>query len=160
MKQMWRQMFAAVVGVAAIAAVAAAQSPPPRPLPPIIPVAAPVTSAIPDAMPALGGLAPAGLRADGATTAPPVTAPVSYGMPGPGCNNGCGSCKHDCGFMFGSCRNFFDPCGPKPCGDGGRRGRCGGGLGGICGGKCPTTPFGQPYGTPHSGCRYDSWLNY
>ena len=37
------------------------------------------------------------------------------------CNNGCGSAKADCRFMFGSCKSFFNPCGPSGGGHGPRR---------------------------------------
>jgi hypothetical protein len=163
---MWRQLFAAVLGVAAVAGTAAAQSPPPQPLPPIVAVAAPVAApagtgfAIPQVMPASGGTnGPATLAGDGVRGV--ITqAPISYGMSGQGCANGCGNYKHDLGFMFGSCKSFFDPCGPQPC-DGFGGGRFRGGHGGLCGGnRCPAPPFGTPYGIPHSHCRYDSWLNY
>jgi hypothetical protein len=167
---MWRQLFAAVLGVAAVAGVSAAQSPPPRPLPPIVPVAAPLAVpashsgyAIPDVMPTSGGTnAPATLAGNGIRGVLQQPA-ISYGMPGPGCANGCGSAKHDAGFMFGSCKSYFDPCGPQPCGGSGTgrfRGghKCGGGL--FHGGNCPDHPFGTPYGIPHSHCKYDSWLNY
>jgi hypothetical protein len=168
---MWRRLFAAVVGVAVVAGASAAQSPPPRPLPPIVPVAAPValpaTSpgyAIPQVMPASGGTnGPASIRTDGLHGVI-QQAPISYGVSGQGCANGCGNYKHDLGFMFGSCKSFFDPCGPQPCGGGFGTGRFRGGHkcgGGLCGGgRCPDHPFGTPYGTGHNGCKYDSWLNH
>lgn len=79
---------------------------------------------------------------------------------GQNCNNGCGSLKSDLGVVFGSCRSFFAPCGPRPlsCGHGG----CGGGLcgGGLFSG-CNHTPV---YGTgpcgPFNPCIYDSYLNH
>ena len=155
-------MFVAVLGLVVLAGAAAAQSPPPQPLPPIVPVAAPAAlpgSTIAQVMPISGGLnGPATLANDGVrgvVTQPPV----SYGMYAPGCNNGCGNFKHDLGFMFGSCKSFFDPCGPRPCGGFGRghgHGRCGG----LFGAYCPDTPYGTPYGRGHNGCVYDSWLNH
>ena len=193
MNRIWHRMFAAVLGVVAVAGVAAAQSPPPQPLPPIIPVAAPVFVpasntgiAIPDVMPTSGGLnSGASIHTDGlhgVLNQPPV----AYGQYGAGCNNGCGSCKSDLGFMFGSCKSYFAPCGPVPCGGvsggcgtggtgacdgaacggkhgGGLLGRCGGLFGGRgcgLGGKCPLPTWGHPYGTGYNGCRYDSYLNH
>ena len=144
MNRIWHQMFAAVLGVAAVAGMSAAQSPPPQPLPPIIPVAAPVMAstsipgiAIPDAMPASGGLnSGATIRSEGLHGALNQPA-VAYGQYGPGCNNGCGSCKSDLGFIFGSCKSYFAPCGPVPCG--GTSGACGGGAtAGGCDGGCGT----------------------
>ena len=164
MQRMWRRLFAAVLGVAAIAGAASAQSPPPPPLPPIIAVAAPVASpagssaiAIPQVMPAGGGPA---IRTEGVGGLLHQPA-MSFGHYGNGCgndcNNGCGSVKHDLGFMFGSCQSFFDKCGPQPCEGTGRfRGK--GGHGGRA--NCPDLPWGTPYGAGHNGCKYDSWLNH
>lgn len=74
---------------------------------------------------------------------------------GRGCNNGCGSLRSDAGFVFGSCRSFFAPCGPGllDCGHG--RG-CGGGLFG----KCPKDGPGVPRSGPSDPCKYDSYLNH
>ncbi len=90
-------------------------------------------------------------------------APVPYNEYCTSCANGCGSIKSDIGFIFGSCKNFFNPCGPKPCGS--WAGGCGaGGCGaGGCGhghGHCPTFPYGTPYGKPYCSCIYDSYLNH
>lgn len=89
-------------------------------------------------------------------------APIPYNEYCSECANGCGSLKSDFGFVFGSCKNFFNPCGPKPCGS--CAGGCGaGGCGGGCGGlfhHCPTFPLGKPYGSPHNGCCYDSYANH
>lgn len=71
-------------------------------------------------------------------------APIQFGRYGRSCANGCGSFAGNCGFIFGSCRSFFDPCGPLPLG---------------CK-KCPTLPFGHPYGTGANRCTYDSYLNH
>jgi hypothetical protein len=71
-------------------------------------------------------------------------APIQLGQYGRQCANGCGSWAGNCGFIFGSCRSFFDPCGPLPLG---------------CK-KCPTSPFGHPYGTGANRCTYDSYLNH
>lgn len=74
---------------------------------------------------------------------------------GRGCNNGCGSLRSDAGFILGSCRSFFAPCGPGllECGHG--RG-CGGGLFG----KCPKGGPGVPASGPFDPCKYDSHLNH
>lgn len=69
---------------------------------------------------------------------------IQFGQYGRQCANGCGSWAGNCGFIFGSCRSFFDPCGPLPLG---------------CK-KCPTSPFGHPYGTGANRCTYDSYLNH
>lgn len=69
---------------------------------------------------------------------------IQLGQYGRQCANGCGSWAGNCGFIFGSCRSFFDPCGPLPLG---------------CK-KCPTSPFGHPYGTGANRCTYDSYLNH
>ena len=178
MQRMWRQMFAAVLGVAALAGASAAQSPPPRPLPPIVPIAAPVAvtpapaAAVPHLMPAVGLDVPAQAPAPAApapaapgTVVPPPAANTAYGVGVHGCNNGCGTFKQDCTFMFGSCKSFFNPCasGAADCGGFGlgrfHGGHCGGGLFGHHG-KCPDLPWGTPYGTGHSGCKYSSWLNH
>lgn len=55
------------------------------------------------------------------------------------CNSGCGSLKSDFAFGFGSCRDFFSPCGPR----------------------CPTLPFAKPFGTGWDCPRqYDSYANH
>lgn len=79
----------------------------------------------------------------------------SYAQP---CNNGCGSFRSDAGFVLGSCRSFFAPCGPgqlghgRGCGPGllGKH-RCGGG-GCDAGGLSPGGPFDT--------CKYDSYTNH
>lgn len=74
------------------------------------------------------------------------------------CNNGCGSVRSDCAFMFGSCKTYFSPCGPL---QGASGGSCG--LFGGCGlfGKC----FGNPVGgrspcNPFNPCHYDSYASH
>ncbi len=74
-------------------------------------------------------------------------APIPYNEYCAQCANGCGSLKSDLGFMFGSCKSFFNPCGPIPCGGG-------------CAGKCGSFPFGKPYGSGYNGCTYDSYLQH
>ena len=63
--------------------------------------------------------------------------------------------------MFGSCKSFFNACGPN--GNGHGHGRCGGHGGGLGGhhDRCGTWTFGTPYnagGWTH--CVYDSFLNH
>lgn len=80
-------------------------------------------------------------------------APVPYNEYCPQCANGCGSIKSDFGFIFGSCKSFFNPCGPIPCNGLG-------GTGGGCLGKCGSFPYGKPYGNGYNNCVYDSYLNH
>ena len=77
-------------------------------------------------------------------------APVPYNETCAQCANGCGSYKSDFGFVFGSCKSFFNPCGPIPCG---------GGVGAGCQ-RCGKYPFGTPYGKGYNTCVYDSYLNH
>jgi hypothetical protein len=61
--------------------------------------------------------------------------------------------------MFGSCKSFFNPCGPGGNGHGhgfGRGGHGGGGIHGRCGGWT----FATPYGTGFNHCVYDTFLNH
>jgi hypothetical protein len=135
-------MFAAVAGVLAVAGIGSAQSPPPGYLPQI-PIAGPVVPA--------SGTSPA------ATAGGVIQQPaVPFGQYGPGCNSGCGNWKSDAGFIWGSCKSFFDPCGPKGCGGGGL---CGGGLFRNRQ-NCAAHPMAVPYGTGYNGCCYDSYLNH
>jgi len=57
------------------------------------------------------------------------------------CNNGCGSFSSDLGFLFGSCRSFFSPCGPE----------------GLSCGKCKTPVYGRGAQGPYAPCQYDSY---
>jgi hypothetical protein len=147
MQRMWRQMFAAVLGVLAVTGLASAQAPNtlPQPLPPLRAQAVPAQAQL---------------------TAAPVIAPVipvGHTRGSGGCsscapsNGPCTGPKSDCAFIFGSCKSFFDPCGPKHGGGwGGGHGRIGGGHGSRCG----IAPFGTPYGTGQNMCHYDSFLNH
>ncbi len=81
----------------------------------------------------------------------PAPAASNCGGCGSAGGNGCPSAKQTCGFMFGSCKSFFNPCGS---------GGLGGGHGGGHGGKCGSLPFGKPYGTGYNGCVYDTYLNH
>jgi hypothetical protein len=150
-------MFAAVAGVLVVSSLATAQTAPnhypisPARLQPTVAQNAggPVT-------PAAGSVFVRGSGGCSSCASPTGTAfgqglaPIQYGQPGPACANGCGSFKSTCGFMFGSCKSFFNPCGPLPLG----------GLRGGHGGKCPTTPFGTPYGVGYNACIYDTYLNH
>ena len=71
------------------------------------------------------------------------------------CNNGCGSFRSDAGFVLGSCRSFFAPCGPGMLDFGHGRG-CGGGLFG----KCHKGGPGVPSAGAYEPCRYDSYANH
>jgi hypothetical protein len=165
MHRTYRRLLSALVGLLAVAGTAAAQTPAPRSLPPLPPL---------PAIPLAPEVTPAAARADVRPTsggyvsdiAPPETvgrarvamtnlqAPIQYGQFGPGCANGCGSCKSTTGFIFGSCQSFFDPCGPIPA----QGPRCGKAKFGCA--PCGIHPFGQPYGKPYNGCVYDSYLNH
>jgi hypothetical protein len=167
MQRMYRKMFAAVVGVLAVTSFAAAQSPAPQQFPAIpiaaIPVAMPSTPTIPPATvsPVSGGFNGVDVRgmstrdAASAILHPPAIPTGTYGV---GCSNGCGSIKSDLGFMFGSCKSYFEPCGPEPCSCGRLGGKFGGLCGGLCGGRCGTHPMGQPYPTPGP-CQYWSYVD-
>jgi hypothetical protein len=165
MQRMCRRIFAAVVGLFAVAGTAAAQSPPPSSLPPIAGVSVPAYQAATPITPASGATV---IRGQGgcagcASTVPggTVSSYPQYGLYGPKDRNGCGSYRSDLGFIFGSCKSFFDPCGPQPCGGCGGGGRGGKGCGGgLFNRNCPPHQFGQPYGTPFNGCVYDSYLNH
>src|SRR5580704_1774113 len=76
-------------------------------------------------------------------------APVPYNEYCAQCANGCGSIKSDCGFIFGSCKSFLNPCRPIPCN----------GFGPACS-KCRVFPYGKPYGNGFNTCVYDSYLNH
>jgi hypothetical protein len=195
MQRMWRQLFAALAGVLAVVSAASAQSPGqiiiPQPLPG---GASSAQSIVSPAQVAGAPIATTGgqiyVRGSGgcngcgsAANAAPCGTPCTTGR---GCNNGCGSLKADCGFMFGSCKSFFNPCGVQPMGGGwgganghlfGGKGGCGNGCGGsggglfghgsggcggglFGGGHCPKPPLGKPYATGYNGCVYDTYLNH
>lgn len=141
-----RQLFLALLGVAATVATAAAQSPwSPVPLgPPAFPrqTVSTVSMNVPVAD-AGGGCASCG---SGAASAGPLSglatrignSPLTIGR---GCANnpGCGSFASERTFLFGGCNQFFSP--GNKCGGGG----CGNGS---AGGFGDTTP-----------CKYSSYLN-
>ncbi len=159
MQRMSRQMFAAVVGVLAVAGLASAQSGAPNPFPPLKGVPAP-TAPAGQVTPAAGVVPVRGTG--GCTNCGPnssthanyyggyYTTAVPNARYSQANSYGCGSAKADCTFLFGSCKSFFSPCGPY-----------GVGLSGGCGsGGCGVHPYGKPYGTGYNGCKYDSYLNH
>jgi hypothetical protein len=170
MQRMYRKMFAALIGALAVTSFAAAQSPPPQQFPAIplsaTPVAAPTAPTLPATVsPVSGGFNAVEIKglpprdAVGAILNPPAIPNASYGT---GCANGCGSFKGDLGFVFGSCKSYFTPCGPEPCGSGsglGGGGRLCGKCGGLFGPRCPTHPMGQPYNTGIGPCQYWSYVD-
>lgn len=188
-QQMCRRLLAAVVGVAAVAATAPAQQPAPVPATPPAPVALPPVPVVPNALPGVvAAPAPSSAVLHGYADTAVAPRPTGVGATvrgyvmdasggyfgtscqyGNNCNNGCGSCKADLGFVLGSCRSFFAPCGPNPMS--GHHG-CHGGLlhGGGCGGLGGGLGFGSGcnhtpvYGTgsygPFNPCFYDSYVNH
>lgn len=160
MQRMWRKMFAAVAGVLVVAGLASAQNSIPQQLPIAPPAlmpakAQPALLAAPASAPVAGSpVIPAGaihVRGSGGCSSCGTPAPAANGCGGCGSagGNGCPSAKFTCGFMFGSCKSFFNPCGP---------GGIGGGHG--LGGRCGRLPYGTPYGTGFNTCNYDSYLNH
>ncbi len=83
-------------------------------------------------------------------------APVPYAEYCSECANGCGSLKSNIGFYLGSCKSFFNPCGPVPCNIWGNPSAC---RGGGCQ-HCGVHPYAKPYGTGYNTCVYDSYLNH
>jgi hypothetical protein len=156
-----RRLFLAVLGVFAVAGVASAQQPvytQPGSYPTIAPGAVAATPVVPS-----GGATviqgSGGCTSCGPTTRGYTMSKHSGGgdcMLGYGCQNGCGSLKSDAAFHFGSCKQFFSPCGPS-CGNGGH----GSGCGGLFGGKCGALPYAQPWGIGWQCPRqYDTNLNH
>ena len=130
-----RNLFLAAVAALGLSSAAVAQYPA-QPQPPVQPVSGANvikgnggctncgTPAV--AGPATRGYTMAKLKGDG----------CGYGQ---ACANGCGSVKSDIAFQFGSCKDFFSPCGPR----------------------CPKLPFAQPHGTGWACPRqYDSYANH
>lgn len=138
MQRMWRRMFAAAAGVLAVAGLASAQSPAPNPLP-----------RLPVAQPAPVVPASAATHVKGSGGCVGCGPAVQTGQYGPGQRNGCGSARADAGFVFGSCKSFFAPCGPAPCE----------GLGRFRN-PCPTHPFAKPFGSGFNTCAYESYNNH
>jgi hypothetical protein len=155
MQRMWRHLFAALAGVLAVVGAASAQTPGQI----IIPQPQPSGESRLNAVVAPAPIALAGGQTyvrgsggcNGCGTPAPCATPCKTGRD---CNNGCGSVKSDCNFMFGSCKSFFDPCGPSGNGHG-RHG------GGGHGNRCGDWSFGAPYNTGNwTHCVYDSFLNH
>jgi hypothetical protein len=154
MQRMWRHLFAALAGVLAVVGAASAQTPGqiivPQPLPSGVArlnlVVAPAPIVLAGGQTYVRGSG----GCNGCGTPAPCASPCPIARD---CNNGCGSAKSDCRFMFGSCKSFFDPCGPN----GGGHGRHGGG--GL--GRCHGWNFGSPYNQGNwNHCTYDSFLNH
>lgn len=145
-----RQLFLAALGVFAVAGFASAQQPQVQ----YIPQPAPSPAA---AVPVIAASGTNYIRGSGCTNCG-VPAVSQYSLAGcqmgSSCSNGCGSVKSDLAFHFGSCKSFFDPCGPT-CGGRGH------GRGSLFGDRCPTYPLAQPYGTGWFCPRqYDSNANH
>jgi hypothetical protein len=149
-----RQLFLAALGVLAVAGVASAQQPR-YPAPPAqYPTFAPGAVAATPVVPVSGATV---IKGDGGCTNCGPRVSKGFTMSGGGhgsscslgypCQNGCGSVKSDLAFHFGSCKNFFQPCGPSWCGPFGHH--------------CPVTPFNAPWGQGF-GCprAYDSYANH
>jgi len=165
-----RRLFLAALGVIAVAGVASAQQPQ-YVQPGSYPTTAPGVVASTPVVPTSGATVIQGNG--GCTSCGPAThgytmSKLSGGdcMLGYGCQNGCGSVKSDAAFHFGSCKQFFSPCGPS-CGNGGGHGGGlfggghGSGCGGLFGGKCGAQPFAQPWGIGWQCPRqYDSYANH
>jgi hypothetical protein len=163
MQRMWRHMFAALAGVLAVVGAASAQTPGHYSIPQQQPSGVSRLNAVVSPAPiALAG-GQTYIRGSGGcngcgTPAPCATPCASPCPTARDCNNGCGSAKSDCRFMFGSCKSFFDPCGPSGNGHGRHGGRCGGGLGGHHD-RCGTWTFGAGYNTGGCNmCLYSSFL--
>lgn len=151
MRRMWHSLFTAVAGLVVLAGSASAQSAAPKPFPPVQTVSGQSTPAAAPVAPASGSyVSEGGARAV-------MHAPIPYAAYGKGQLNGCGGFKSDLGFIFGSCKSFFDPCGPVPCGADGKA--LGGRLNGRLLGGSRLHPFGSPYNVGCTGCSYDSFLN-
>ncbi len=149
-----RRLFLAAIGVLAVAGVASAQQPVYTQPPIHYPTASPGAVAATPVFPASGATV---IRGDGCTNCGPTTGKVGHNFTmknvtggdcglGQRCQNGCGSVKSDLSFHFGTCSQFFSPCGP------------------TCGGlwtKCGVTPFAAPYGTGWLCPRqYDTYANH
>jgi len=165
---MWRHLFAALAGMLAVVGAASAQTPGQISIPEPLPNGATRLSALVAPAPiALAGgqtYVRGSGGCNGCGTPAPCASPCASSCAKPcpvarECNNGCGSAKSDCRFMFGSCKSFFEPCGPGGNGHGRHGGGCGGGLGGHHD-RCGFWSFGSPYGHGCNPCIYDSFLNH
>lgn len=136
-----RHLILAALGALAVPGAASAQQPQYYPAPQY-PAPAPAAAAATPLQPVSGTTV---IRGQGCATCP--TGPTTRGytmsaIAGNGCqlghtncNGGCGSLKSDLGFHFGSCKNFFAPCGVTPF----------------------AAPWGQGFGCPRA---YDSYANH
>ncbi len=154
MQRMWRQLFAAVLGVVAISGIASAQNPVQNSsaIPQVMAAPSPAKAAANQITPVSGAIymrGSGGCSSCGNAAAPAQNVP--FAQYGSSDRNGCGGVRSDANFMFGSCKSFFDPCGTA-----GGRGR--GGCSSCAG--CPSWPFAQPYGQKYQGCVYDTYLNH
>lgn len=153
-----RHLFLAALGALVVSGAVSAQQPQ-YPQPGRIPATPPAAAAATPVQPASGTTVISG--GAGCTNCGTAAGPVARGftMQGQGyygsncrtgapCQSGCGSLKSDLAFQFGSCKNFFSPCGPTL-------------GGGLFKGHCPTGPMNQPWGTGF-GCprAYDSYTNH
>jgi hypothetical protein len=159
-----RRLFLAALGVFAVAGVASAQQPqyqqPPIQYPAQYPTVSPGAVAATPVQPTAGATVIQG--SGGCSNCGPTTGSTTgkvghnftmsnvtggnclYGYR---CQNGCGSIKSDLAFQFGTCAQFFSPCGPT--------------CGGLFKKQCGTTPFSAPFGTGW-GCprQYDTYTNH
>ncbi|MBN9122632.1 MAG: hypothetical protein J0I06_26380 [Planctomycetes bacterium] len=157
-----RKMLLAALGVLAVAGAASAQQPVPS-IPvrmPSVPVTAPTVSpAAAAATPLVPASGATVIRGDGGCANCGSSTGRGFVMSGISnvtggncqlgypCQNGCGSIKSDLAFHFGSCKNFFAPCGPT--------------CSSLSGHKCPTLPFAAPWGQGWQCPRaYDSYTNH
>jgi len=154
-----RRLFLAAFGVLFVAGVASAQQPQYQPQPAQAPNGAPAAMAATPIQPTAGATV---IRGEGgcsscgsssraavySTRGAFTMSNVTGGncMYGYSCQNGCGSLKSTLAFQFGTCSQFFSPCGP------------------TCGGlwkKCPTTQFSPPFGQGFQCPRpYDTYANH
>ncbi len=135
-----RHLLIAALGVFAVSGAASAQQPQSRPVPQY-PAVAPGTTL----QPVSGTTVIRGTA--GCNNCAPAVGPVVRGgftmsavtggncLLGNPCQNGCGSVRSDLGFHFGSCKQFFAPCGPTPL----------------------AAPWGKGFGCPRA---YDSYANH
>ncbi|MBM3980757.1 MAG: hypothetical protein FJ304_10810 [Planctomycetes bacterium] len=143
-----RNLFLAALGVLAVAGVASAQPAPQYQFP----THSPATAAATPIQPVNGATV---IRGTGCSNCGPTTTAsrgftMSLGKVtggncqlGAPCQSGCGSVKSDLAFHFGSCKNFFAPCGP------------------TLNSRCGVLPFAQPFGQGFACPRpYDSYANH
>ena len=141
-----RYLILAALGALAISGAASAQQPQQYYPAPQYPAAAPAASAATPLQPVSGttvirggaGCNNCGTPAVGPATRGYTMSAITGGncqLGATSCNGGCGSLRSDLGFHFGSCKNFFAPCGVTPF----------------------AAPWGQGFGCPRA---YDSYANH